>query len=126
MGGKYFRKRQNNLYRFLRVVFGVTSRPFLLGATIKSHLTKYIVAKITVVALKKLLWDMYADDVTTSFCTMEEGLEFYFESEKCLKEGGFALRKWNCNNKELMDKVCVEENENSYEQGKIAWGLERY
>ena len=69
---------------------------------------------------------MYADDVTTSFCTMEEGLEFYFESEKCLKEGGFALRKWNCNNKELMDKVCVEENENSYEQGKIAWGLEKY
>ena len=57
---------------------------------------------------------MYADDVTTSFCNREEGLEFYFESEKCLKEGGFALRKWNSNNKELMDKVCVEENEKSY------------
>ena len=69
---------------------------------------------------------MYADDVTTSFCTREERLEFYFESEKCLKEGGFALRKWNSNNKELMDKVCVEENEKSYEQGKIGWGLERY
>ena len=29
--------------RFLRGVFGVTSSPFLLGATIKSHVTKYIV-----------------------------------------------------------------------------------
>ena len=32
------------LYKFVRVVFGVTSSPFLLGASIKSHVTKYIVA----------------------------------------------------------------------------------
>ena len=36
--------------------------------------------------------------------------------KKCLKEGRFEQRKWNSNNKELMDKICVEENENSYEQ----------
>ena len=113
------------VYRFLRMVFGVTSSPFLLGATIKSHVTKYIVAQIAVVALKKLLQDMYDDDLATSFCTMEEGLEFYFESRKCLKEGGFELRKWNSNNKELMDKICVEENENSYEQGKNCLGLRK-
>ena len=29
---------------------------------------------------------MYVDDVATSFHTTEEGLEFYFESKKCLKE----------------------------------------
>ena len=81
------------VYRFLRVVFGVTSSPFLLGATIKSHVTKYIVTQTVVVALKKFLRDMYVDDVSTSFSTMEEGLEFYFESKKCLKEGRFELRK---------------------------------
>ena len=70
--------------RFLRVVFWVTSSPFLLGATIKSHETKYIV-QIAVVALKKLLRDMYVDNVATCFRTVEEGLEFYFESKKCLK-----------------------------------------
>ena len=32
------------------MVFGVTSSPFLLGATIKSHVTKYIVAQISVVS----------------------------------------------------------------------------
>ena len=59
------------------------------------------------------------------FQIMEEGLEFYFESKKCLKEGGFELRKWNFNNKELMDKICVEENENSYDQGNNSLGLRK-
>ena len=78
---------------------------------------------------------MYVDDVATSFRTMEEGSEFYFEQNKCLKEVGFELRKWNSNNKELMDKICIEENENSYEQGKnclelrkvlgINWDIEK-
>ena len=45
------------LYKFVRVVFGVTSSPFLLGASIKSHVTKYIVAQIVVVASQ----DMYVD-----------------------------------------------------------------
>ena len=113
----------------------VTSSSFLLGVTRKSHVTKYIVAKIAAVVLKKLLGDMYVDDVATSFHTMEEGLEFYFESKKCLREGGFELRKWNSKNKQLMEKISVEENESSYEQGKnclelrkvlgINWDIEK-
>ena len=123
------------VHRFLRVVFGVTSSPFLLRATIKPHVTKHIVTYIVVVALRKLLRDLYVDDVVTSLSTMEEGLEFYFESRKCLKEGGFELRKWNSNNKELMDRICAEENGNSFEQGKnclwlrkvlgINWDIEK-
>ena len=123
---KNFSEREKIVvYRFLRVVFGVTSSPFLLGATMKSHVTKYIVAQTVVVALKNFLRDMYVDDVSTSFCTMEEGLEFYFESKKCLKEGRFELRKWNSNNKKLIDKICVEGNENSYDQGKNYLGLRK-
>ena len=77
------------------------------------------------VALKKLLQDMYVDDVATSFCTMEEGLEFYFKSKKYLKEGGFELRKSSSNNKELMDKICVEQNENSDKQVRKCLGLRK-
>ena len=42
-----------------------------------------------------------------------------------MKESGFESRKWNSNNKELMDRICVEENESSYEQGKNCLGLKR-
>ena len=58
---------------------------------------------------KKIIARYYVDDVATSFCTMEEGLEFHFKSKKCLKKGGFQLQKWNSNNTKLMDKICVEE-----------------
>ena len=66
------------VYRFFRVGFGVTSSPFLLGTMTKSHVTKYILTQFAVVASKKILQDMYVDDVATIFCTMEKGLEFFF------------------------------------------------
>ena len=49
----------------------------------------------------------------------------YFESKKYLKESGFELRKWNSNYKELVDKICVDENENNYDQGKNCLGLRK-
>ena len=39
---------------------------------------------------------------------MEERLKFYFASKKFLKEGCFEMRKWNSNNKELIEKTYVE------------------
>jgi hypothetical protein len=49
------------VYKFLRVVFGLTSIPCLLNATIKHHLNKYIASdKIVVERLKD---DMYVDDL---------------------------------------------------------------
>ena len=70
----------------------------------------------------KLQWQL---DVATSFRIMEKCLEFFFKSKKCLKEGSFEFRKWNSNNKELVDKICVEEYEISYEQGKIWLGYRK-
>ena len=68
---------------------------------------------------------MYVADAATSFHTMEEGLEFYLESKKSLKEVGFELWQWNSSNKELMDIICVEENESSNDLGKNCLGFRK-
>ena len=64
------------VYRFLRVVFGVTSSPFLLNGTIMHHLFKYLSCHQQFV--KRLLEDLYVDDVTSGTKTIEQGKEFDF------------------------------------------------
>ena len=65
-------------------------------------------------------------DVARGFHTINKGLEFYFESKKCLTESSFKMQKWNSNNRELMDTICVGENEIVMSRVKIASGLNRY
>ena len=59
------------VYRFCRVVFGVTSSPFLLNATIKQHLQKYANGNPELV--KALLNSLYVDDMTSGESTVERG-----------------------------------------------------
>ena len=59
------------VYRFLRVVFGVTSSPFLLNGTIKYHLSKYLSYDQQFV--ERLLENFYADDVTSGTKTIKQG-----------------------------------------------------
>ena len=63
------------IYRFLRVMFGVKSSPFLLNGTIECHLKKYL--NIYEKLIEKFLRDLYVDDYTTGVNSVEEGVEFY-------------------------------------------------
>ncbi|GFS51891.1 integrase catalytic domain-containing protein [Trichonephila clavipes] len=82
------------IYRHRRVVFGVTSSPFLLGATLNHHLDNAHgnfdnVAKI----LRK---SFYVDNCVTSFETEEQLQKFIVES-KILSSAHFNLRGWQSN-----------------------------
>ena len=59
------------VYRFLKVVFGVTTSPFLLNGTIRHHLPKYLSCDQRFV--ERLLEDLHVDDVTSGTKTIEQG-----------------------------------------------------
>ena len=87
------------VYRFCRVVFGVTSSPFLLNATIKQHLQKY--ANGNPELIKALLNSLYVDDMTSGESTVEREFDLFVNSRKIMAEGGFYLRKWQSNSPQL-------------------------
>ena len=87
------------IYRFLRVVFGLTNSPLLLHATIRHHLSKYIQFERNFV--EKLLEDLNVDGTTLGTKSIEQGKEFYVKAKKMMAETGFDLRKWKTNSKEL-------------------------
>ena len=94
------------VYRFTRVVFGVASSPFLLNATIRYHLEKYRNSHSTLV--EQLIDSTYVDNVVTS---IDDAYQFYRNAKAILKEGGFNLRKFKTNGKDLQERVNEMEDQ---------------
>ncbi|XP_065667804.1 uncharacterized protein LOC136088076 [Hydra vulgaris] len=72
-----------------RVLFGVTSLPFLLNATLKLHVE-----------------NLHVDDLNSYTDEVNDGINFYRWCKSILKEGGFNLRKFKSNSKVLEDVFC--------------------
>ena len=81
--------------RFTQVVFGVSSSPFLLNATIQHHLEKHSVTQPDLVS--ELLKSTYVDDVVTGAESEGAAYELYKTSKELLKSAGFNLRKFTSN-----------------------------
>ena len=54
-------------YHFTRLVFGLTCTPFLLNATLRHHLTKYINLEEIKLVIERLILNLYVNDFPTSF-----------------------------------------------------------
>ena len=91
------------ILRFLRVVFGTISSPFLLNATIKYHLERYLNDAKNFA--DKFLNDLYVDDSTSGFFNVKEAYHFYLNAKRIIKEGGFELRKWASYSVERLAKL---------------------
>ena len=87
------------IYRFLRLVFGLTSSPFVLNGTIRHHLGEFLNFEREFV--EKFLEDLYVDDTTSGCESVEEGVDFYENSLAIMSAAGFCLRKWVSNNANL-------------------------
>ena len=94
-------------YRFSRLVFGLVSSPFVLNATIRAHLAKYISDEQFV---RNALNSLYVDDYVSTFESQEEAFESYKKLKSCFKEGGFNMRKWESNSPDLVQDIAKEES----------------
>ena len=97
------------VYRFTRVVFGVTSSPFLLNATLLKHVTSYEKEDPEFVSLMLRL--LYVDDLSLSLKEVEEAYQLYLKSRERMNQGGFNLHKWLSNSKALMEKITEMESD---------------
>ena len=94
------------MYRFTRVVFGVSSSPFLLNATIKFHLEKYLELSSASCSNPH----DYVDDIISGSCT---AFNLYVESKRIFREGGYNLRKFLTNSRPLQERINRQESPES-------------
>lgn len=94
-------------FRFTRVVFGVSSSPFLLNATVRHHLMKY--SDVYPEVVKKISHSIYVDDIASGAETECDAYEMYCNSKKMFKDGGFNLRKFVTNSSDLQGRIDKNE-----------------
>ena len=95
---------------FARLVFGLSSSPFVLNITVKIHLEKFMNDAQKRKVIIKLLRDLYIDDVMSSINDAKEGIKFYETSKSCLLSGKFDLRKCVTNNENLQTFINSKEH----------------
>ena len=90
------------MLRFTHVVFGVSSSPFLLNATIKYHIQSYQTRDPQFVT--KFEQSIYVDDVTSGANNDEGAFQCYEKAKIRLAEGGFNLHRFTTNFSELQGR----------------------
>lgn len=101
------------VFRHRRVVFGVNSSPFLLGATIEHHLTGCLEkvgkgdAKYSLDTIEKLARGFYVDNCVVSVPDKTAALRFIQEATEVMKEANFDLRGWQFNDEDNDEKTVV-------------------
>ncbi|UYV73219.1 hypothetical protein LAZ67_10002211 [Cordylochernes scorpioides] len=97
-------------YRHKRVVFGITTSPYLLKATLSLHLDK--APEHLKITAEQLNSSFYVDNCLSSFQNVEETEKFVKESTELLSTACFNLRDWvsNVTDFSLMNQLNKEVN----------------
>ena len=72
------------VYRFCRLVFGLISSPFVLGATVRHHMSKYV--KVDLEFALEVLWSLYVDDYASGADSVDSGFGLFEQLKKIFKE----------------------------------------
>ena len=90
--------------QFTRVVFGVSSSPFLLNATVKHHIKQYREDDHSFV--EAVLNSIYVDDLISGGENVDNAFKLYEDSRSRLAKANFNLQKITTNSKELQEQIC--------------------
>ncbi len=90
-------------YRFARVPFGMTSSPFLLGATLLFHLEKQQDP-----VLRNLSSQFYVDNLVASVPSLEEATHLIQTTVSSFAEMSMNIRGWDTNSTALLKKIPLE------------------
>ena len=116
------------VFRFTRVMFGVNCSPFLLNATVRTHLEQFVDEYAEVVP--KLMNAIYVDDVVSGAHTEEAAEEIFYTAKQLLSKAGFNLRKFISNSEVLQQKfglleeIAKKDNAESYAKLAISKTVE--
>lgn len=94
-----FENNELVVYRLTRVLFGVTSSPFLLSATLIKHISSYF--DVDPEFVQKPLDSLHVDDLNTSLNTINDSFTFFKKCKERLSEANFNLRKFQSNSDDL-------------------------
>ena len=94
-------------YRYCRLVFGLTCSPAILAETIKYHVSQF---RSTYPEVVGHLNRLYCDDFSCGAGSAEEALVIYKRAKEIMSSGGFNLRKWNSNDKSVINEINKFEN----------------
>ncbi|XP_015904582.1 uncharacterized protein [Parasteatoda tepidariorum] len=95
----HLENKEFDVFRMCRVLFGVKSSSFLLAATIKHHLKKYMDTFPS--TYKHLNQSLYVDDFFCGEDNVQQALKTCKESVQIFKDASVDLRKWRRNSPEL-------------------------
>lgn len=111
-----FENNELKTFRLTRVLFGATSSPFSLTATLIKHFEKF--KAHDPVFVNKVLSSLHVDDLISGADDESSATNFYLNCKGKLAEGNFNLRKFNSNSvvlentmndKELSNELIFED-----------------
>ena len=95
------------VFRFTRVMFGLTPSPFLLNATLKHHLEQFRISDPAFV--EQVNKSLYVDDLVAGADSADEAFALYCKVKSRLAQGGFNIRKFLSNSSEVQAGIAQHE-----------------
>ena len=92
-----------NTFRFKTVLFGSTSSPFLLNATLRCHLQNYDQA-----VAHDIKNNIYVDNVISGCENETDTVQYYNEARSIMQNANFHLQSWASNSPSLQEVAAKD------------------